>query len=82
MSVLKDPEDVLAVDRYPDRSVRKVVCKLCGQVLYDHAAGEPANPDFIYTSVGAHLEFSHAIAVEIRYCQDPACWAHYGHDSP
>lgn len=71
-------DDVLLVDRYGDGSSKRILCRLCSQVLYDHAAGEPIHPDYVYVSVGAHLEFSHSIAVEIRACNDPACWKKHG----
>jgi uncharacterized protein (DUF983 family) len=69
-----NPETVLAVEYYEGTDgLLRVVCKLCGQVLYDHAAGDAGQPALILVAISAHLELAHGFMVEAHMCEDPAC---------
>ncbi len=78
-----DAKTLLAVDYYSGSLVRRVACKVCGQVLYDHESGDSGHPDVLYAAIASHLELAHSYSVEARRCIDPGCCPEerYGEDA-
>ena len=68
-----DPKDVLAVEFYSGHSVRRVACKICGQMLYDHEKGDSGHPGVLMAAIASHLEFSHSYRIDTVLCSDENC---------